>query len=87
MKPILLDLPMPITTPRLLLRPPQLGDGVVLNAAVLKSYDNIRHAMPWAKERPSLEESEEFVRQSAANWILKKNTLAGWHGAKAQGKT
>ena len=73
MKPILLDLPMPITTPRLLLRPPQSGDGIALNAAVLESYDNIRHTMPWAKERPSLEESEEFVRQSAANWILKKD--------------
>jgi ribosomal-protein-serine acetyltransferase len=29
--------------------------------------------MPWAKEKPSLEESEEFVRQAAANWILKKD--------------
>ena len=28
MKPILLDLPMPIITPRLLLRPPQPGDGI-----------------------------------------------------------
>jgi ribosomal-protein-serine acetyltransferase len=73
MKPILLDLPMPITTPRILLRPPQLGDGVALNEAVLESFDNIRHTMPWAKEKPSLEESEEFVRQSAANWILKKD--------------
>lgn len=73
MKPILLDLPMPITTPRLLLKPPQLGDGAALNAAVLESFDNIQHTMPWAKEKPSLEESEEFVRQSAANWILKKN--------------
>lgn len=73
MKPILLDLPMPIITPQLLLRPPRPGDGIALNTAVLESYDNIRHTMPWAKERPSLEESEEFVRQSAANWILKKD--------------
>ena len=73
MKTILLDLPMPITTPRILLRPPQLGDGVALNAAVLESFDNIRHTMPWAKEKPSLDESEESVRQSAANWILKKD--------------
>lgn len=73
MKPILLDLPMPITTHRILLRPPQLGDGVALNAATLESFDNIRHTMPWAKEKPSLEESEKFVRQAAANWILKKD--------------
>ncbi|MBP9777843.1 MAG: GNAT family N-acetyltransferase [Rickettsiaceae bacterium] len=73
MKPILIDFPMPIITPRLLLRPPQLGDGTALNAAVVESFDNIKQTMPWAKEKPSLEESEEFVRQSAANWILKKN--------------
>lgn len=73
MKTVLLDMPMPITTSRILLRPPQLGDGVALNAAVLESFDNIRYTMPWAKEKPSLEESEEFVRQAAANWILKKD--------------
>jgi ribosomal-protein-serine acetyltransferase len=73
MKSILIDFPMPITTPRIFLRPPQLGDGVTLNEAVLESFDNIRHTMPWAKEKPSLDESEEFVRQSAANWILKKD--------------
>ena len=73
MKPILLDFPLPILTPRILLRPPKPGDGVALNAAILESYDNIRHTMPWVKERPSWEESEEFVRQSAANWILKKD--------------
>jgi hypothetical protein len=29
--------------------------------------------MPWAKEKPSIDDSEEFVRQGAANWILKNN--------------
>ena len=44
MKPILLDLPMPIITPRLLLRPPQPGDGIALNAAVSETcdIDNVR---------------------------------------------
>jgi len=35
MKPILLDLLMPIITPRLLIRPPQVGDGKMLNVACL----------------------------------------------------
>ena len=35
MKPILINLPMPILTPRLLIRPPQVGDGVVLNEAII----------------------------------------------------
>lgn len=71
MKPIFLDLPMPIRTERLMLRPPQLGDGKVINAAILESYDDLKLTMPWAKTRPSIEDSEEFVRKAAANWILK----------------
>ena len=73
MKPILLDLPMPITTPRLLIRPPQVGDGIAVNAAVIESFDVLHRFMDWAKEKPSIEETEELVRLSAANWILKKN--------------
>lgn len=73
MKPILLDFPMPIQTKRLLLRPPVLGDGAIINPAVLESYDDLKLTMPWAKTKPSIEESEEFVRQAAANWITKSN--------------
>ncbi len=73
MKPILLDLPMPIQTERLLIRPPQLGDGSIINAAIVESYDVLKLMMPWAQTIPSVDESEEFVRQAAANWILKKN--------------
>lgn len=73
MKPILLDLPVPIITPRLILRPPQMGDGIVVNEAVLESFAVLNEFMPWAREKPSVEESEEFARQAAANWILKNN--------------
>lgn len=72
-KPILLDLPVPITTPRLILRTPQIGDGAIINEAILESHDILKQFMPWAKENPSIEISEEFVRQAAANWILKNN--------------
>ena len=41
-RPILLDLPTPITTPRLILRPPQIGDGIAVNEAVLESFDVLR---------------------------------------------
>ena len=73
MKPILLNLPMPIQTERLLIRPPQLGDGSIINAAVVESFDVLKLMMPWAQTIPSVDESEEFVRQAAANWILKEN--------------
>lgn len=71
--PILIDIPVPIITPRLILRPPQIGDGEILHAAIKESFDVLTQWMPWAKEMPTLKESEVVVRQSAANWILRKN--------------
>jgi ribosomal-protein-serine acetyltransferase len=71
MNPILLNLPMPITTARLIIRPPQIGDGNILNTAIIESFDTLKIHMPWAKEKPSLDESEAVVRKAAANWILK----------------
>jgi RimJ/RimL family protein N-acetyltransferase len=71
--PILLDIPMPITTARLQLRPPQAGDGAELNAAILETYEDLQVWMPWARQRPSLEESEENVRRAQAKWILRED--------------
>jgi len=73
MKPLFLDLPVPITTPRLILRPPQVGDGAIINEAVLESLNELVRFSPWAAEKQTLEFSEEFARLAAANWILKKN--------------
>lgn len=73
MRPLFIDLPMPIMTARLLIRPPQLGDGVIVNAAILESFEVLHQFMDWAKEKPTVQESEEHVRLGAANWILKKN--------------
>lgn len=71
--PILMDFPMPITTERLLIRPPKIGDGKITNEAILETYDEIKTFMPWAKTKPSVDDSEIFAREAAANWILKKN--------------
>jgi len=40
---------------------------------IVESYDVLKLMMPWAQTIPSVDESEEFVRQATANWILKKN--------------
>ena len=73
MKPILLDLPMPIVTPRLLLRPPAPGDGKALNQALLESWDALSAEMTWAAEKPTIEQSEENVRRACAKWILRED--------------
>lgn len=73
MNPILRELPTPITTPRLILRPPQIGDGLIVNEGIIESLDILRGVMPWAKGKMPVDVTEEFVRESAANWILKRN--------------
>jgi RimJ/RimL family protein N-acetyltransferase len=73
MNPILLDIPTSLTTERLLLRPPQAGDGPELNAAVIESFDALSLWMPWAKTKPTVEESEENVRRAFAKWILRED--------------
>lgn len=73
MEPILLNLPIPITTPRLILRPPQVNDGQIVNQAILESFEMLNKNMAWAKQKPSIDETEVYIRQAAANWILKKN--------------
>ncbi|HHR1385264.1 TPA: GNAT family N-acetyltransferase [Legionella pneumophila] len=70
--PVLIDLPIPIETPRLILRPPKVGDGAMLNSAVLESFNLLNKFMLWANEKPSLDDSEEIVRREAANWLFKK---------------
>lgn len=49
MKPILLDWPDTIETPRLIIRVPQAGGGAQLNAAIAESIDELRPWMPWAQ--------------------------------------
>lgn len=73
MKPILLNWPTPITTPRLFLRPPQIGEGAMVNTAIIESLEALSEFMPWAKTPPTIDDTEEFVRQAAANWIAKTN--------------
>ncbi|MBP9726765.1 MAG: GNAT family N-acetyltransferase [Gammaproteobacteria bacterium] len=73
MKPLCSDFPMPITTDRLIIRPVQVGDGAIFNEAILESFSELHQFMDWAKEKPSLAESEEIITLAAENWTLKKN--------------
>ena len=73
MNPILLEIPMPIVTERLLIRNPLPGDGPSLNAAVCESIDVLRERMPWADHKPTASESEENVRRAYAAWITRED--------------
>ena len=93
--PVLLDVPQPIETPRLVLRAPRPGDGAALNEAVLESIEALQRWMPWAIPTPTPEQSESWCRTSAAEFIERKHfallllarqdtgTLVGSSGMKA----
>ncbi|MGI9418672.1 MAG: GNAT family N-acetyltransferase [Geminicoccaceae bacterium] len=73
-RPILLDLPMPIVTPRLVIRPVQPGDGVETCEAVRETFDQLRLWMPWTSEGLDTPEAiEANIRQAHAEFILRKD--------------
>lgn len=73
MNQLLHKFPMPIATPRLIIRPPQLNDALAVHAAILESFEELHQFMPWAQEKQSIEATEDFIRTAVANWILQRN--------------
>jgi RimJ/RimL family protein N-acetyltransferase len=69
--PVLLDIPDSIETERLILRSPMPGDGPAMNAAILDTWDTLHRWMPWAQDRPTVEQTEEIARQFRANFITR----------------
>lgn len=73
MYPALIDVPYPIRTPRLLLRPSMPNDGEEVNAAIWESFNELRPWMPWAQAKPTIHETELNVRRSFAQWIVRED--------------
>jgi hypothetical protein len=72
--PVLIELPMPIRTPRLLLRPKQPGDGAVTADAVEETSDDLHRWMRWAENRDAFtaESLEIRNRQVMAGFLLRE---------------
>jgi RimJ/RimL family protein N-acetyltransferase len=79
--PILVDVPMPIRTPRLVLRPVRTGDGAAIHDMKVETWDQLREWMPWAAtpEPPTdVLEMEITARQAEARFIRREDLwLAG----------
>lgn len=73
MKPILIDLPMPILTPRLCIKPRYIGEGPILNKAICNSLEHLKPWMPFAQKAPTLDESEEHCRRAYAKFVLRED--------------
>lgn len=71
--PILRDFPDAFETPRLLIRSPMPGDGPEVNAAIVETIDSLRPWMPWAQEIPTVEQSEERMRQVRCGFLERTN--------------
>jgi len=71
--PLLIDVPSEIRTERLLIRPPRMGDGPAINAAVNESQAELEPWMPWAQEPQTLAASELYARRSAADFLGRQN--------------
>lgn len=69
----LIDLPMPIETDRLILRPAAPGDGAAIHEAIEESWDALNKWMIWAQQRMSAEECEISAREAFADFILRKD--------------
>lgn len=73
--PILIDMPMPIITPRLIIRPVMPGDGAEIHAAKTETWDDIKLWMPWANEVETVEMTEVIVRKAHAKFILREDFM------------
>lgn len=70
--PLLLDLPTHIDTERLLMRPPQAGDGPQFFEALSESLVEMRRflaSLPWVAAEPSLEAAGLYCRKAHANFV------------------
>ena len=71
--PLLIDLPEQLETERLIVRPPRLGDGPAVNAAIRESIAELRPWMPWAQTEPAVEDTEANLRRAIAKFAARED--------------
>jgi RimJ/RimL family protein N-acetyltransferase len=72
--PALIDLPMPIRTPRLLIRPRKPGDGEFGLAAIKETWDELHRWMWWAEslDQFTAQQLERRNREAMANFLRRE---------------
>lgn len=74
--PILLDIPMPIRTPRLIIRNVLPHDGAAMHAVKAETWDELCKWMPWTKEGlGTVDDAEKVIRQNHAKFILRDDMM------------
>lgn len=73
MDPLLLDFPDEIVTDRLVLRIPQLGEGKEVNEAIRESIEELKPWLDFAREVPTIEDTEKDIRKAHSQFLLREN--------------
>ncbi|MFD2679582.1 GNAT family N-acetyltransferase [Bacillus seohaeanensis] len=68
-KPTLLNFPEKIESERLYIRPCLPGDGKIVHEAIVRSKEQLKMWLPFAKEERTVDEVEDGIRQSYAEFI------------------
>ncbi len=66
---LLIDLPMPIRSARLVIREPRPGDGAAMHEGKTESWESLWRWLPWASERGTLADDELYTRQSHIEFL------------------
>ncbi|OIN86874.1 MAG: GNAT family N-acetyltransferase [Alphaproteobacteria bacterium CG1_02_46_17] len=75
-EPILIDIPFPITTPRLKIRNILPGDGAAMQEVRTESWDDLCKWMDWTnKGLGTVEEAEKIIRTNYAKFILREDMM------------
>ena len=73
MEPILRDIPEELSTDRLLLRAPRIGDSAIINPAIVETAEDLAMWMPeWAIPTPKVDDTEKWVRSAVAKFIARE---------------
>lgn len=74
--PILIDIPMPVETDRLIIRPPRAGDGPAVAAAKRETRDDLQRWMAWAPgDDMSDAATEAVMRKASADFIIRTDLM------------
>ena len=70
---VLIDVPMPIETPRLVIRPVMPNDGAVMSEAATETLDDLKKWMIWVNEGTDPDHMETVARKGYAKFILRED--------------
>ncbi|HOO51073.1 MAG TPA: GNAT family N-acetyltransferase [Alphaproteobacteria bacterium] len=74
--PILIDIPFPIMTPRLMIRNVMPGDGEAMHEVRAESWEDLKKWMDWAnKDIGDARDAEKIIRENYAKYILREDMM------------